>query len=319
MAMYGFTSTPNTGALRTTKVSREIYKAAIAECVFMDHVSSEPFGTGMGQSVTIPGEANMTELASYSLSETMRVPEGTHTIDGKVVTVGEFGNSLTWSRLADDLSVFDLPASLKRALRKDMRLFLDGRACRAFKLSNLKYTPTGLTSASTATNGTAPTSATANMNLYHVKAIRDLLFDTYKAPMVDGSYIGIFRTLGLTGIQDDPDFQQWHIYVNPESMFNSEVGRAHQTRFIETNHGGTTVGSVGLASGIGTSSVLGEGVVFGEDAVCMIESAAPALIPGKPDDYGRINSIAWYTQCEFSLKTDSVSSGRPRVIHVTST
>lgn len=317
--MYQFTSTPATGALRTSKVSRNIYKAAIAECVFMEHVSPEPFGTGMGSSTTIPGEANMTELSDYSLSETARIPEGTHTVDGKVVTVGEFGNSLVWNRLADDLSTFDLKSSIQRALKKDMKLFLDGRAARAFKLTNLKYTPTGAASASTATNGTAPTAALSNMNVYHLAAIRDLLFDTYKAPMVDGSYVGIFRTLGIRGIKNDPDWEEWHKYVSPEAKFNSEVGKMEQIRLVETNHGGSTVGTVGLATGIGTGAVLGEGVIFGEDAVCMIESAEPALVPGQPDDYGRVKSLAWYCQIEMSLRTDSVSSGRPRVMHITST
>lgn len=206
--MYQFTSTPNTGALRTTKVSREIYKAAISECVFMEHVSPEPFGTGMGQSVTIPGEAQMTELSSYSLSETDRVPEGTHTVDGKVITIGEYGHALTWSRLADDLSVFDLRSSIQRDLKNEMKLFMDSLACAAFKATNLKYTPTGAASASTATNGTAPTAALANMNVYHVAAIRDLLFDTYKAPAcMGGDYCAIFRTLGMRGIKNDPDKQ----------------------------------------------------------------------------------------------------------------
>lgn len=191
MATYTTTSTPNTGALRTSKVASQVYRAAIAECVFMAHVTPMPFGTGQGYSLTIPGEANMTEKTDYSLNETQRIPETTHTVDAKVVTVGEFGNSIPWSRFAEDLSVFDLRASIQRKLKDDLKLFLDARACRAFKLTNLKYVPTGAASASTATNGTAPTAALANMNVYHLGAIRDLLFDTYKAPKADGmNYTG---------------------------------------------------------------------------------------------------------------------------------
>ncbi len=319
MALYQFTSTPNTGALRTSKVSKQIYKAAIEECVFVQFAMPEPFGTGMGSSVTIPGEAQMTEMADYTLSETDRVPEGTHTVDGKVVTVVEMGRALTWSRLADDLSVFDLRSSIQRDLKNDLKKALDSRAARAFKLSNLKYVPTGATSSSTSTNGTAPTAALANMNVYHAAAIRDLLFDTYKAPMVDGCYHGIFRTLGIRGIKNDPDWEVWHQYLSPEAKYNSEVGKIEQIRFMETNHGTTSLTGYGLATGIGTGAVLGEGVIFGEDAVAVIESASPTIVPGQPDDFGRVKSLAWYAQIEFSLKTDSVSQGRPRVMHVTST
>lgn len=114
-------------------------------------------------------------------------------------------------------------------------------------------------------------------------------------------------------------WEVWHQYSNPEAKYNSEVGRIEQTRFMETNHGGSSVGSNGLNTGIGTGSVLGEGVVFGGEAVVMIETQAPQIIPGQPDDYGRIKSLAWYAQVAISLKTDSVSAGRPRVVHVTST
>lgn len=318
--MYGFTSTPATGALRTSKVASKIYQAAIQECVWMAHVSPMAFGTGMGSSITIPGETNLTEMSSYALSETDRIPEGTHTIDGKVVTIQEYGNALTWSRLAEDLSTFDLKSSIQRVLKNDMKRFLDNLAAAAFKASNLKYTPTGAASASTATNGTAPTSALANVNVYHIAAIRDLLFGTYHAPMCEGdAYCGIFSVLGIRGIKNDPDWEEWHKYVSPEAKFNSEAGKIEQTRLIESNHGTTSVSGYGLASGIGTGSVLGEGVVFGSGAVVMIETAEPGIKMGDPDDFGRVKSIAWYAQMAISLQTDSVSAGRPRVIHVTST
>ena len=314
-------SMPSTGALKTSTVSKKLYLAAIAECVFVEHVTPENgFGLHKGQSITIPSISNLTESSDQSLAEQERIPERSHTVTGTVITISEFGEAVPMTSFAQDLSVFDLKNSVQMKLKDNMRLALDARACRAFKASLLKYTPTSATAASTATNGTAPTAATANMNVYHAAAIRDLLFDTYKAPTADGDmYVGIFRTLGLRGIKNDPDWEVWHQYLSPQAKYNSEVGKLEGIRFIETNHGGSTVGSAGLNTGIGTSAVLGEGVVFGKDAVCMIEVLTPELREGIPQDFGRSQSVAWYGMYEFGLRNASATAGLARCIHVTST
>ena len=311
---------PNTGALKTTKVSRKIFYAAIAETVAMQFAQAEPFGTGMGQSVTLPRVGALAEATDYSLAETDRIPEAPHTITGKVIVVQEFGRAIPWTRFAEDLSVFDLRSTIQRRLRDDMKLQMDGRAFRAFKQALVKYVPTGLSSATITTNGTPGTAALANLNVYHIAAIRDLLYGTYKAPKQDGNnYVGLCSFFALRGVKNDPDWELWHQYLSPEAKYNSEVGRIEQCRLIETNHGGTTVGQAGLNSAIGTGGVLGECVFFGDDAVATIESLEPTIVPGQPDDFGRIKSVAWYGQFECSIIYDTANAGEVRIIHVTST
>lgn len=310
---------PATGALKTSEVSQKIFYAAIADTVAMRFVDPMPFGSGRGQSITVPRISNMTESTDYSLSENDRIPEKSHTVTGKVVTVSEFGAAVPWTRFAEDLSVFDLRSTIQRKLKQDMTLMLDSRALRAFKLAQVKYVPTGAASYSTSTNGTAPTSALANINVYHLGAIRDLLYDTYKAPMRDGNYIGIFRTLGIRGIMNDADWELWHQYTDPQAKYNHEVGTIESIRLIEENHGGSSVSGVGLNTGLGTGAVLGEGVVFGEEATVLVESLTPTIVPGQPDDYGRIKSIAWYGQFEIDIVWDTANAGEVRIVHVTST
>lgn len=321
MAQFTWASgMPSTGALKTTYLAKKLYTAAIAECVFMDHVSTEDgFGKGKGESVTLPRISRQTEATDYSLAETDRIPESALTVTGKVVTVGEFGKAIPLTNFAKDLSQFDLQNAVQGELKDQMKLALDSRACRAFKTSLYKYTPTGAAAASTATNGTAPTAATANMNVYHCEQIRDILYDTYKTAPADGSnYIGIFRTLGLRGIKRDPDWELWHQYTDPQAKYTSEIGRLEQIRFIETNHGSSTVGSSGLNI-CGTSSVLGEGVVFGADAVRMVEAMTPELRVGIPQDFGRLQAVAWYGIYEFSIVWDTANAGELKIVHVTST
>ena len=313
------TGVPNTGALRTSYISKKIYTAAIAECVFMDHVDAEDgFGKGEGESVTLTRIGRNTELSTYSLSEADRIGERMLTVTGKVGVVGEFGAAIVHTKLAQHLATFDVQNQVQRELKDEMKLSLDTSACLAFKQTLFKYVPTGITSATTATNGTAPTSALANMNVYHAEQIRDLLYGTYKVAPVDGSnYVGIFNWAGLRGIKRDPTWEEWQKYMHPEAKFNSEVGRLEQIRFVETNHGSTTFGGPGL-NVIGTSDVLGEGVVFGQDCVRFVESLTPEIVMGQPDDFGRIRSCAWYGIYTFIHVWDTANAGELKCIHVTS-
>lgn len=313
-------SVASTGALKTSFVAKKLYSAAIAECVFVDHTTPQSgFGANKGQSVTVGRRSYFSQVSDASLTEQERIPERAQSIAGKVITMGEFGEAIVSTNLLKKLSVFDLNESIQMELKERMKLALDTRACRAFKQTLLCYVPTSATAATVYTNGTPAVSATSNMTLYHVEEIRDLLFDTYKVPMIGDSYVGIFRTLGLRGIKRDPDWEQWQVYTNPQAKFNSEIGRLEEIRFVETNHGDTTVGTsgVGLAK-VGTSDVLGEGVVFGQDAVRFFEVQAPDLIIGKEEDFGRQQSVAWYGIYEFGAPVDTANAGEVRCLYVTS-
>ena len=99
------------------------------------------------------------------------------------------------------------------------------------------------------------------------------------------------------------------ISTDPQAKFNGEVGRIEGIRFIESNHA-NALGKVG------TSSVLGEGVVFGEDGVVMAEALTPELRAAMPTDFGRSKAVAWYGQLEFGLVWDTGNAGEARIIHV---
>ena len=88
----------------------------------------------------------------------------------------------------------------------------------------------------------------------------------------------------------DPAWEEWHKYTNPQAKYNGEVGRWEHIRLLKTNHNGA-LGKVG------TGSVLGEGVVFGRDAVAMAEVLTPELRAAIPGDFGRSKAVAWYDEC----------------------
>ena len=302
------------GVFKQHALSAEIYKAAVSESVFMDHVKPvDGYGKKMGESVTLKRVASITEPTTADLIEGVRIPEDALTLSTKAITVGEIGRAVPFSSFAEDLSSLDLEGTIQGELRRQMRLVLDTKAATAFQNAKVKYAPTGASAATVTTNGTFGTAALVNMNVYHAEEIRDYLYDTLKAEPAEGDdYIGIFRTLGIRGLKRDADWEEWHKYTDPQAKFNSEVGRMEQIRFIETNH------SNALAA-VGTGSVLGEGVVFGADAVAMAEAQSPELRAGIPQDFGRQKAVAWYGIVAFDVIWDTGNAGQAKIVHVGST
>lgn len=313
MADYQWSFNTETGAFKNNALSRDLYNAAVENSVFMDHVKPVTgFGKKMGESVLLTRITRLTEPTSVALSEGTRVPEDTYAMTTRSITVTEIGRSVPYSSLAEDLTWYDLENSVQKVLREQMQLGLDSMAATAFKTASVKYQITGLTAATVTTNGTFGGAATANLNVYHIEQIRDYLFDTLFTPMIGDSYVAICRTLGLRGIKRDPAWEEWHKYTDPSAKWNNEIGRMEGIRFVETNHN-NALGQVG------TSSVLGESVFFGDDAVAMAEVMTPELRAAMPDDFGRSKAVAWYGILNFALIWNTANAGQAKVVHVGST
>lgn len=314
MAQFTWTFDAPTGTYKNHAISGKLYEAAVQNSVFLDHTRPvEGFGRQSGESVTLTRIRNIAEPTSAVLDEGMRIPEDEFDMSTRQITVTELGRSVPFTSLAKDLSEFDVENPIQRKLKDQMRLVLDKLVATAFKSTLIKYAATGAATNNITTNGTFGAASTVNMNLFHVEEIRDYLYDTLQAPPAEGDdYVGIFRTLGLRGIKRDTKWDEWHKYTDPQAKWNGEVGRIEGVRFIESNHA-TALGKVG------TSSVLGEGVVFGEDGVAMAEAMTPELRAAIPGDFGRARAVAWYGILAFGLIWDTANAGEARVVHVGST
>jgi N4-gp56 family major capsid protein len=313
MAQFTWEFDAPSGVFKSHAMSKRLYMAALENTVFMDFVKPvDGYGRKMGDTVTLTRIATISEPTSANLTEGNRIPEDTYSISTTSVTVVEIGRSVPFTSFAEDLTFFDLENGIQRRLRDQMGLVMDTKAATAFKTAQVKYIPTGLAAGTFDTDGTASTSATANWNVFHVEEIRDYLFDTLQTPTWEGDdYIAIFRTLGLRGIKRDPAWEEWHKYTDPQAKFNNEIGRIENVRHIETNHN-NALGKQG------TNSVLGEGVVFGADAVVMAEVLTPELRAEIKGDFGRARAVAWYGILEFGIIWDTSNAGQARIVHVTS-
>ena len=314
MAQYQWQFNAETGAFKNHALSRDLYVAAVEKSVFMDHVIPiESFGKNMGESVLLTRIRRLTEPTTGDLTEGIRIPEDDYAMATTSITVTEIGRSVPYTSLSEDLTWYDLESSIQRVLRDQMALVLDTKAAAAFQNGQIKYQITGLTAGTFTTNGSFGGASTENLNVYHVEEIHDYLFDDlYVEPLDNDDYVAITRTLGYRGLMRDPNWEEWHKYTDPSAKFNGEVGRIENVRFIKTNHNGA-LGEVG------TGSVLGETVVFGQDAVAMAEVQTPELRASIPGDFGRDKAVAWYGILEFGVIWTTGNAGEAKIVHVGST
>lgn len=304
-----------TGVFKNHAMSSQLRLAAIAECKFMQFVKPEPgYGKKKGESITITRVSNIAVPTNGRLSENNRIPEDELVLTTVAITVSEWGRSVPYTSLPEDLSKFDVENIIQKKLRDQMSLVLDAAAAAAFKTAKIKATPTGVTSINFDTNGTVSQQATVNVQLYHIEQIRDYMFSTLNIPHYEGDdYIGLVSTKAKRGLINDPNFELWHKYTDPQMKYKSEIGRIEGIRFIEINNTASLSGSKGLAG------VMGEAVFFGEDGVAMAVAEDPELRAAIPQDFGRSKSVAWYGILEFGLVWDTANAGEARVIHLTST
>jgi N4-gp56 family major capsid protein len=314
MSNHSWTYDAPTGVFKSHTMSEELRHAAIAETKFMQFVKPEPgYGKKKGESITITRVSNMTVPTSGRISESQRIPEDNITLSTVAITVSEWGRSVPYTSLSQDLSKFDIKNAIQKCLMDQMKLVLDSAAAAAFKTCKVKYAPTGVSSGTFDTDGTMSTTATSNFNVYHAEVLRDYMFKDLNVPPYEGDdYIGLISTKGKRGVISDPAWEPWHKYTDPSAKFNSEIGRIENIRFIEINNNSA------LSNAKGTGSVLGEVLVFGADAVVMAVAEDPELRVKTPEDYGRSMGVAWYGILEFGLVWDTANAGEARVIHVTS-
>lgn len=304
-----------TGVYKNHEMSSNLRMAAIAETKFMQFVRPEPgYGKKKGESITITRVSNIAVPTSGKLSENNRIPEDEVVLTTVAITVSEWGRSVPYTSLSEELGKFDVENFIQKKLRDQMALVLDKAAAAGFKAAKVKATPDGVSSLQFSTNGVAPTAATANLNVYHIEQIRDYMFSTLYIPPYEGDdYLCLISTKGKRGIISDPNWETWHKYTDPEAKYKSEIGRLENIRFIEINN------TAALSGSLGTGSVLGEAVFFGDDAVAMAVAEDPELRAAIPQDFGRSKSVAWYGILEFGLVWDTANPGEAKVVHVTST
>ncbi len=316
MANFTWAFDAPSGVYKSHEMSSALRKAAIAETKFMQFVKPEPgYGKKSGDSITLTRISNLAVPSSGKLLESTKIPEDNLQITTVSITVSEWGRSVPYTSLSDDLSMFNMENVVQRALKDQMKLTLDNAAAAAFRSTSakIKASPDGLASIQFGTSGVAPATATVNLNMYHVEQVRDYMFSVLNIPPFEGDdYVALVSTKAKRGLVTDPNWETWHKYTDPSAKYNAEIGRIENIRFVEVNNSGA------LSGVLGSGGVLGEAVFFGADAVAMAVVLDPELRAAIPGDYGRQKGVAWYGILDFGVVWDTGNPGEAKIVHVTS-
>ncbi|MEN6421317.1 MAG: hypothetical protein ABFD76_05160 [Smithella sp.] len=317
--MYTWTYDASTGTYKCHALSKDLLKLAVLDFQFVNFTKKvNNFGKKQGDTVTMPYYKPVAEPTSAQLDEKTRIPIDKLQMGVYTITIKEWGRGVEFSSLAEDLSALSPKEGAQQALLTQMNSCMDTAAAAAFTGTNAKiaFIPTSLTGGVFDTDGTPSTQATVNMTKDHMGVIRDYLANTIHAPFYESNfYIGIFATKALRGLKNDKILQAFNMYLRKgDILYANEVGMVENIRCVECTHENA------LSNSIGASSVLGEGVVFGDSAVGRIEVETPHLRAdlNYQGDFGRIHAVVWYGTVAFDVMFQSATDREARIIKIAS-
>lgn len=297
-----------TGVYRDHTLSSRIRQAAIADAQFMRFTRPEPnFGKGKGASVTI---TRVFPLAlAQRVSELDRLPSGRPAIDTISITPSEWGFKIPMTEFEKNLTHFDLNNQFQRVLRDQMKLTLDVMCADAFKLTPIKYVPLAA-GPDIQTSGTAGDTADKNLTVADLRTIYDYLRGLKVPTYRNGKYVGILSTKAARGIKSDSEYKDWQAPTTSGPFMDARLRDVEGFMLIETNNADS------LSNSLGSGSVLGEAMFFGEDPVGIATVDEPELRAGIPEDLGRFRDVGWVGTLEAGLIWDLAAYAR--AVHVTS-
>lgn len=294
------------GVYKDHAMSSKIRDAAIADAQFMKFASPESgFGKGKGQSVTLTRVFPLPK--AQRIAELDRLPSGRPVIDTVDLTISEWGYKIPMTEFEKNLSHFDLTNKFQKLLKDQMKLTMDEMVADAFKLTPVKYVP-ATTGATITTNGTFGATANANLSISDLRQLHDYLRGLKAPKYRNGKYVGILSTKAARGIKNDPEYKDWQAPTGSGPLMDGRLRDVEGFMLFETNH------TDALDDTMGTGSVLGEAVFFGEDAVSLVTVDEPELRAGIPEDLGRFRDVGWVGTIDAGLPWDLASYAR--VVHV---
>lgn len=248
------------------------------------------------------------------LTETTTMPESNFTISQGTLTVVERGNSVPYTGILDNLSETPVREIIKKVLVNDAKKAFDFAAHAQFNATPLRVVPTAGTSTTAltlTTNGTATLTNAIALQKEHVKLIVDLMKERNIPGYSNDDYMSIARPSTYRRLKND--MEALHIYTDAgiQMVFNGEIGRYENVRFVEQTN---VLKGVAFGGTAWTGGVSDWAYFFGSDTVTEAV-AVPEEVRGKiPGDYGRSMGVAWYYLGGFGIVHGSNDVAGARIV-----
>lgn len=250
----------------------------------------ESIGKNRGDTWLFDKRGNVSTQGTV-LSETNTIPQTNFSVGQGTGIVVEYGNSVPYTGKLEALGQIMIEPAVEQALRDDMVKALESAAGAQYTATQLIAVCSATNSVVFTTNGTATATASANLTASNVQ---DIVNDMKKKliPKYDGqSYICIGSTQSLAGMFKDTAAGGWvdvskYQVEFAKNIFNGELGKYYNTRFVEeTGYFSNTIGS---------GSAQGAAVIFGADSVYEAVAVPEEIRVKVSIDFGRDQALAWY-------------------------
>jgi len=261
----------------------------------------EALGKHAGQTFTWDVYKNVAQKGG-TLVETNTMRETNFTIVQGTGTVVEYGNSVPYSGVLDDLSLHSVKQVVNKVLKHDCKKVQDIAAYNQFDACALRYVGTATDGVVTTTNGTATATNSVAYNNTHAKLIVDDMKERNIPPYVGDDYYAISHPSTLRTFKNNLESIQQYTQTGFQMIMNGEIGRYENIRYVEQTHipkGGaadsTTFDPTTDTADAWNNAASSWIFFFGDDTVAE-GVTVPEEIRGKiPTDYGRSKGVAWYS------------------------
>uniref|UniRef100_A0A6M3IFE5 Capsid protein n=1 Tax=viral metagenome TaxID=1070528 RepID=A0A6M3IFE5_9ZZZZ len=320
MGAHNWSYDADVGIYKNHAISNDLKMVAVGACKLLPFTSPvSGFGKKKGETINIMHIKELPDAADSTLSEDTRIPVDKLEWGNRALTVTEWGRGAEYTHLNEQLSKFDPGSQIQKALTRQMNRALDTGVGAAMQSTDVKicFIPTSLTGGTFDTDGTPSTVATSNLTAEHMGLLADYLDGNIHCPPYNkgDEYIMVSCRKTLRGLKDDRRVQEVHNYLQKGALFfNGEIGMIENIRMVQISR------EDAISNTAGTSTVLGNAVLFGDEAIARVEVEAPELRaqPNTNSDFGRVNAVAWYGILCFGSYWSSASDGESKIIRITS-
>jgi N4-gp56 family major capsid protein len=204
------------------------------------------------------------------------------------ITLEEFGNAASFSRRASKASLIPMMDAAKKVLGRDYSLAMDSYLRDVFQTTANDFFTT---------SGYAAGAALASVDGKFTSTCVDSLVEyanKLNFPKLTRGGDSFFAFIGtphqIRQIRSSYGWLNARQYVDPREMLNGEAGRLNDVVFLMS-----TQMQAAVTTGSGTLTYSRGMFIGGGPAVGYGESVPVELIPDATEDFGRKQSIAWYT------------------------
>lgn len=276
--------------------------------------AKEAIGKNRGDTFLFDKTGNVATQGG-TLVETNTIPETNFTAQQGTCVITEYGNSIPFTQKLENLVQFQIEPLTEQKLRDDMVKVLESACGAEYVKTDFVAVASATNSVVFTTNGTATATATANITAANTRSIVDFMKKKL-IPTYDGrDYIAVASVAALSGMHSDTaaggwqDISKYTVTFAPQ-IFQGEVGTFYHTRFVEeTGY---------LSNAIGSGSIYGQAVFFGNDQVYEAVSIPEEIRVKIPQDFGRDMGLAWYSLLGFKIVWNFAADAEQHIVYVTS-